>query len=96
MAYLAALFLPPGVLMGFLGRTRRERLIFGVVYLLAVAVLLEATLVLAIGRAFDWGNVAVAAGVGAVVLTILGVTLYQPDLQRNPSHVPWAGVQSWS
>jgi hypothetical protein len=75
LAYVAALSLVPGALVGLLGHTSRDRQMFGVGWVLAFAVLLEVTLVRASGRAFDWGNVAVTAGVGAIVLTVFGVTL---------------------
>jgi hypothetical protein len=75
LAYVAALCLVPGVLVGLLGHTRADRRVFVVSWILAFAVLFEATLVRASGRAFDWGNVAVTAGVGTVVLTVFGVAL---------------------
>jgi VanZ family protein len=91
-AYLAALFLPPGALLGLLGRTRRDRLVFGAVYLLAAAVLLEGTLVLASGRAIDFGNVTDTAGVGAVVLALVSVIFSQPDRRRNPGRARWVAA----
>jgi hypothetical protein len=80
LAYLAALFLPAGVAIGLLGRTRRDRILFSAVYLLAAAPLVEATLVLVSGRGLEWGNIALAAGAGAAVLALVGIVLYQPDL----------------
>ena len=85
LAYTAALSLVPGVLLGFLGRTSSDRQLFGAVWVLAFAFLLEATQMAASGRAVDWKGVAVTAGIGAVVLLVLGVTLFRPDVRRLPT-----------
>lgn len=85
LAYVAALSLVPGVLLGFLGRTSSDRQLFGAAWVLAFALLLEATEMAASGRAFNWSAVAVTGGIGAVVLLVLGVTLSQPNVQRPPT-----------
>jgi hypothetical protein len=99
VAYVAVLSFVPGVLVGLLGHTSHDRQLFGVGWVLAFAVLLEATLVGVSGRAFDWGNLAVTAGVAAVVLTVFGGTLSlpslapelcgRPDRRRKASDDPW-------
>jgi VanZ family protein len=81
VAYLGALFfLPPGALVGLLGRHGRDRLVAGLVYLIAAAVLLEPILVMASGRAFAWSNVGLTAGVGAAVLCATSMIFWQGDL----------------
>jgi hypothetical protein len=77
MAFLALFFLPPGLLIGVLGRGSRDRCVLFAVYLLAAAALLEATLVLASGKPFAWSNVALTGEVGAAVLTVACVILSQ-------------------
>ena len=58
MAYVAALSLVPGALIGLFGHTGRQRRVFSVAWVLAFAVLLEATIVRVSGGAFDWADVA--------------------------------------
>ena len=93
LAYIAALSLIPAVLVAVFGRTRRHRYVLGAGWGLAFAVLLEATLVAASGRAFDWENVAITAAVAAAVLTLVGLALVPPDVpSRRPSaHAWWLG-----
>jgi hypothetical protein len=89
LGYLVVLSLVPGALIGLLGHANRDRLLFGVGWVLALSVLLEATLVGASGRAFDWGNVAASAGVAALVLTVCSMTLSLPDLRWRRSVHGW-------
>jgi hypothetical protein len=71
LGYLAVLFLPPAVLIDLFGRARRDRMIFSVAYLFTAAIAIEGVLMLASGRAFDFGNACVTAAAGAVVLTVV-------------------------
>jgi hypothetical protein len=96
LAYLAILFVPPGVLLGLFGRTRRQRLRAGAVYLLSAAVLLESALVIASGRAFDWASVGVATATGAIVLTLLAVALQNPEEHGDRRNLAWLPVQTSS
>jgi glycopeptide antibiotics resistance protein len=93
LAYIALLSLVPGALIGLLGHTTRDRQLFGIGWVLAFPVLLEATLVVASGRAFDWGNVAVSAGVTAFVLTVCSMTLSLPDLRWRSVGASWLASQ---
>lgn len=94
LGYLVALFIPPGVLLGVFVTTRRHQLLFGAVYVLTVALLLESALVVASGRAYDWDNVGATAGVGAIVLILLGAALNQPHGQEIPPHAARGSVQT--
>jgi VanZ family protein len=85
LAYVAALALMPAVVVGLLGQTGRERRMIGAVWVVAFAILLEATMVRASGRSFDWGNVAINAGVGAAVFAAFVVAFSQPDLPSRVS-----------
>jgi hypothetical protein len=89
LAYIAALALMPGVLVGLLAQTSRDRQLFGACWVVTFALLLEATLVGSSGRAFDWVNVAVTTGVGGAVFTALAVALSQPDLPWRCSTSRW-------
>jgi hypothetical protein len=80
MAYVAALSIVPGALISLLGHTGRQRRVFSVTWVLAFAVLLEVTIVQVSGGAFDWADVARAAGVGAVVLTLFNAIFSGADL----------------
>ncbi len=92
VGYLGVQFLPPAVLIALFGRTSRDRVMFGLVYLFSLALAMEGTLVLVSGRAFDWGNAFVTASVGAVVLALIGGILFQADLR--PSLGPTSGMAS--
>jgi hypothetical protein len=83
IGYLAILFLPPALLIGFFGRSSRERLILGIVYLVTAVIGVEGTLMLASGRSFDFGSVWMTAGTGAAVLTMFGGTLRASDAQSS-------------
>ena len=96
IAYVASLFVVPGLLIAILGRGRRDQLTLFGVDLLVTTVLLEATLVVASGRPFDWVNVAVTAGIGAVVLTVIGAVLVPTDDPRNPLRALGLPAQTWS
>jgi VanZ family protein len=85
LAYVAALALIPGVLVGLLGHTRRNRQLIGGCWVLAFALLLETTLVGFSGRAFDWGNVAVTASIGAIVFAAFALAFAQPDVPSRQS-----------
>jgi hypothetical protein len=91
LAYVAALALAPGVLVGLLGRCRRDRQVVGAAWVVAFAFLLEATLVQSSGRPFDWGNVAVTAALAGAVFAALAVALAQPDLppRRSGMRMGW-------
>jgi hypothetical protein len=90
LAYLALLSLVPGTLIGLLGQTQRGRQLFGVGWVLAFSVLLEATLAGASGRALEWSNVAVGAGVATMVLVVCSMALSLPDLGwRRSVHASW-------
>jgi hypothetical protein len=86
IGYLAILFLPPALLIGLFGRSSHDRLIFGIVYLVTAVIGLEGALMFVSGRSFDLGNVCVAAGIGAVVLTMFGGTLRTADSQSDFGH----------
>jgi peptidoglycan/LPS O-acetylase OafA/YrhL len=94
LAYVAMLFVPPGVVLGLFGSTRRQRLRVGAVYLFSAAVLLEGALVIASGRAFDWANVGVATATGAIVLTLLAVALNNPEEHGHRRNLAWLPVQA--
>lgn len=96
IAYVASLFVAPGLLIAVFGRGRRDQLALFAVDLLATTVLLEATLVVASGRPFDWINVAATAGIGAVVLTVIGAVLFPTDDSRNPLRALGLPAQTWS
>jgi hypothetical protein len=85
LAYVAALALVPGVIVGLLGQSRRDRQVIGTLWVAAFAVLLEAFLDGASGRRFDWGNVAVNAAVGAAVFAAVAAAFSQPDLASRQS-----------
>ncbi len=96
LTYIGSLFVIPGMLIAMLGRGRRGQLTLFALYLTAAAVLLEATLVIASGRPFDWINVATTMGIGAVVLTVAGaIALPVDDRQRSP-RPGWLPAQIWS
>jgi hypothetical protein len=83
LSYLVALFLIPGMLIALLGRTSVHRLVFSTVYAVSAGIAIEATIVLASGRTFDWMNASMSAGLAAVVLTVLGVAaLYDAPSTR--------------
>jgi len=82
MAYVGVFCLIPGALIGLLGHTARQRQVLSVGWVLAFAVLLEATIWRVSGAAFAWADVTQAAGVGAVVLTICYAIFSGAD-------VPW-------
>ena len=88
LAYVAALSLVPGALIGFFGHTRRARRVFSVAWVLAFAVLLEATIVRVSGGAFHWVQVAQAAGVGAGVLTVFNAIFSSGDRILAPAVTP--------
>ena len=77
VAYVAALSLIPGGLIGLLAQTIRDRRIFSAAWVIAFAVLLEATTVRVSGGSFAWADVARTAGVGAVVLAVFNAIFYQ-------------------
>jgi hypothetical protein len=77
MMYLAVLFLPLAVLLNLFRLTRRERLMWGLACVAAVAILLDATLTVVSGRPFDSGGVMVAMLVGAAV--VLMMTMAWPE-----------------
>jgi hypothetical protein len=87
LAYVGALALVPGVVVGLLGHTSRDRQMLGAGWVAAFALLLEATLVRTSGRAFDWGNVVVTAGIGAAVFVAFALAFSQPDLSGRPSRL---------
>jgi glycopeptide antibiotics resistance protein len=94
MIYFSMLFLPPGVLIGLLGSTRRRRVVFGSLYAVTASVLLEVTLVLASGRSFAWGNVLVVAAVGALVLVACFAILARPDRRHPGEGRSWIATES--
>jgi hypothetical protein len=73
MIYLAVLFFPLAVLVNLFRLTRRDRLMLGLACVAAVAILLDATLMLVSGRPFDVAGVMVAVLVGAAV--VLAMTM---------------------
>jgi hypothetical protein len=83
LGYVAAVFVPPGVLLGLFGTTFRHVLRAGALYLLSASLLLEAVLVVVSGRAFDWANVGVIGTTGAIVLSLLIVSLYESDARGH-------------
>ena len=82
LAYIGALSLFPGALIGLLGRSGRQRQGLAVGWVIAFAVLLEATIWRVSGAAFAWADVAQAAGIGAVVLTLCNAIF-------SDAGVPW-------
>ena len=86
IGYLVVLFLPPALLIGLFGRSSRDRLLFGVVYLVTAVIGIEGALMFASGRSFDLGNVCVTAGIGAVVLTMFGDPLRTSDVRSSFAH----------
>jgi hypothetical protein len=85
LAYLAALSAVPGALIGFFSHTNRERVLFSAGWVLAFAVLLEATTVRVSGSSFSWADVAQNAGVAAVVLTVFNAIFANADMPWRPS-----------
>ena len=69
------------MLIALLGRTSVHKLIFSTVYAVGAGIAIEATIVLASGRTFDWANASVTAGLATVVLTIIGLA----PLYSHPS-----------
>jgi len=94
--YLSAFFLPPGVLIAVLGRTRAERLrLFGT-YLLTATVLLEAALVAASGRPIRLTEMAFTAGIGSLVLALMWAILAIPDPTLDPVRARWVSAETLS
>lgn len=91
--YVALLFVPAGVLVSVLGRTRRGRLVLGLLWVVMFTLLLESTLVLTSGRSFEWGNVGLTALVGVVILPLVWLTLSTADVrQREPVQEPFGAT----
>ena len=82
VAYLGALFLPPAVLIGVLGHSRRDQLRLAIGYVFAFTVLFEITLTLTSGREFDWSNIGVTGGTGVLVLLVVIGVASVPDSGR--------------
>jgi hypothetical protein len=87
LAYVAALAFVPGVVVGLLGHTSRDRQVIGVGWVFSFALLLEAILTRLSGRAIDGANIAVTATVGSAVFTAFAVALSQPDLPYRRQHM---------
>jgi len=88
LAYIAALCVVPGALIGLFGRTSRGRHLLSVAWVLAFAVLLEATMVRVSGGSFHWVEVAQAVGVGAAVLAFFNVIFPSGDSPwRRPTRL---------
>jgi glycopeptide antibiotics resistance protein len=85
LTYIAALSLVPGALIAFLGRTSRERRAFSLAWILVFALLLEATIVLVSGCAFDWTDIGRSIAVGAVVLALANAMLSHVDGESTGS-----------
>jgi glycopeptide antibiotics resistance protein len=92
--FFGGLFLPPGVLIGLLGSSRRHRMVIGVAYLVMASMLLELTLVLASGRTFVWGNVLLIGSVGALVLAAAATILARPAPRRSDERPWWIATES--
>jgi putative effector of murein hydrolase LrgA (UPF0299 family) len=89
IAYLLALFLPPAVLIGVLGHSRRDQLWLAVGYVFAFTVLFEITLTLISGRALDWNNISATGGTGVVVFLVVIGAASAPGSRRQvelPAH----------
>ncbi|MEP7308731.1 MAG: VanZ family protein [Acidobacteriota bacterium] len=85
LAYVAALSLIPGGLIGLLGKTIRERRMFSAAWVIAFAVLLETTTVGVSGGAFAWADVARTAAVGTAVLAVFNVIFTSANMPWRPS-----------
>jgi hypothetical protein len=94
IAYLAALFLPPAALIGFLGYNRRDRIQLALGYLFAFTMLFEITLMLTGGRAFDWRNIGATSGTGALVFLVVIGALSAPGSWRQAKDTSWFPVHS--
>jgi hypothetical protein len=92
IAYLAALFLPPAAAIGVLGHNRRDRIRLAVGYLFAFTVLFETTLTLIGGRAFDWSNMGVSGGTGALVLLVVIGAVSAPGCRHQAKQTSWFPV----
>jgi hypothetical protein len=87
--YLVAFYAAPGLIIGVLGRGWRDRIVWSTLYSMAAAALLEATLVMSSGRAFEPANSLVAAAVGAVVFAMVGLIVAPVDLGRYSARADW-------
>ncbi len=86
IAYLGALFFPPAVLIGILGHNRSDQKWLAAGYLCAFTVLLEITLILTSGRAFDWSRVGATGETGALVFLVVIGTASAPGGRRKVAH----------
>jgi VanZ family protein len=75
VGYLAGLFVVPGILLAVLGRSARYRVVFGGIWIVVFAFLIEVALTFANGRSLDPLDVAFTAAVGGVVLIAAAVVL---------------------
>jgi hypothetical protein len=96
MLYLVACFAPTAVVIGLLGRTRRERLSCGAVCVVAWATLLEVVLVLASGKPFDWSEVTLHGGVGAVVVAVALWALSGNEPAPDRAPLAWRAEAGWT
>ena len=92
IAYFGALFLPPAALIGVLGHSRRDRIRLAVGYLFAFTVLLEITLTTIGGRVFDWSNIGVSGGTGALVLLVVIGAVSAPGCRHQAKQTSWFPV----
>jgi hypothetical protein len=93
MAYVAGLFILPGILIGLFALTRRQQLTLGGTYLVMTSMMLELTQSLASGRSIDWGNAFVAGAVGALVL-VASVTILSQSELRHHERYQWIATES--
>jgi hypothetical protein len=91
VAYFGALLLPPAVLIGVLGHSRRDRIRLALGYLFAFTVLFEITLTLIGGGAFDWSNMGATGGTGALVFLVVIGAVSAP-CRHQAEHTSWFPV----
>jgi VanZ family protein len=89
IAYFGALFLPPAVLIGVLGHSRRDQIRLAVGYLLAFTVLFEITLTLIGGRPFDSKNIGATGAIGALVLLVVIGAVSAPGGRSQATETSW-------
>ncbi len=96
VAYIASMFVIPGILVAVLGRSRRIQLTLFAAYLAATSILFEATLVAASGRPFELLNLIETAAIGALVLSVFALVVLPGHDHGRRLDAGWLPAQTWS